>query len=303
MLHPDQDGIQQISDWLRVWGEGLWGEEPWGTMRSLHIVSHGAPGQLTLGNSVVNLDALPQYAHLLAQWFPDDSEASVTLYGCNVAAGAAGAAFIQSLHTLTGAGISASTHTVGHFSQGGSWNLDHQIGIVQPQAIFSKSLQQVYQGSFPEIDRSLYLSNPNSIWPDRSYFVGVLENQTFVIDINATDNSDTEGNGLTYSIIGGKPILIRSISYGNAADYLSIDPISGVITFNAPPIEFRERFGNSGDLLANHYVIDVGVTDSENYSDEQTFRIAVRPTTSTPPEIISAPTATVQEGQLVAIDV
>nr|WP_228043723.1 DUF4347 domain-containing protein [Dolichospermum sp. LEGE 00246] len=45
-LNPNQDGIKQITAFLRQHPE----------ITTIHIVSHGAPGCLYLGNSQLNLD-------------------------------------------------------------------------------------------------------------------------------------------------------------------------------------------------------------------------------------------------------
>ena len=52
----------------------------------------------------------------------------------------------------------------------------------------------------------------------------VAENQTDAIDVQATDDNDSEGAGLTYSLTGG-------LDQGQ----FNLDPDTGVITFISPP--------------------------------------------------------------------
>ena len=52
----------------------------------------------------------------------------------------------------------------------------------------------------------------------------VNENQTFAINVQSNDDRDSEGNGLTYSIIGG-----------DDGGLFSIDEDTGVLSFNAAP--------------------------------------------------------------------
>ncbi len=70
-----------------------------------------------LGNTQLSLDTFNRYATQLQQW----DVANLLLYGCNVAAGDAGAEFIAKLHTLTGAEIAASKTLTGSAAKGGNW--------------------------------------------------------------------------------------------------------------------------------------------------------------------------------------
>ena len=77
------DGIKQITKTL----------EQYPHLSSLHIVAHGKPGCLYLGKSQLSLDTLESYTQDLKTWFSK----SLFLYGCQVAAGDAGAEFITKL--------------------------------------------------------------------------------------------------------------------------------------------------------------------------------------------------------------
>jgi len=110
VLDSQRDGVEQITEALR--------DRP--TPESTHIVSHGSPGALYLGNSQLNLRNLAHYADDLAGW----AAPQLLLYGCNVAAGDAGSEFIETLSTLTGAAIAASTSPIGNAALGGNWQLD-----------------------------------------------------------------------------------------------------------------------------------------------------------------------------------
>ncbi|MEO1006596.1 MAG: DUF4347 domain-containing protein, partial [Cyanobacteria bacterium J06638_38] len=59
ILDAKRDGIIQISEILRAYPN----------VDSLHLVSHGSPGCIHLGNSKLNLDTLPLYAAKIKQWF------------------------------------------------------------------------------------------------------------------------------------------------------------------------------------------------------------------------------------------
>ncbi len=123
ILNPDADGIQQITTALQNHRN----------IDSLHIVSHGTPGSIAIGNSYLSLDTLDRYAWDLQSWFGSsfrslDSTRQILLYGCNVAAGAAGVEFIEKLHHLTGAAIAASTTPTGNAALGGNWDWEKTVG-------------------------------------------------------------------------------------------------------------------------------------------------------------------------------
>ena len=111
VLDTNRDGVEQIAELF---------ETAVVPPQSLHIVSHGAPGTLQLGNSELSLSTLKGYTQQVKSW----AAKNILLYGCNVAAGDAGEEFMTQLNTLTGASIAASTTLVGSAGLGGNWHLD-----------------------------------------------------------------------------------------------------------------------------------------------------------------------------------
>jgi len=91
--------------------------------------------------------------------------------------------------------------------------------------------------------------------------VTVAENQTAVLDVNATDaDGDIEGNGLAYNLSGGTD---------QGAFAINVD--TGVLSFaNAP--DFETPGDSNGD---NAYEVEVNVTDSEGLTDTQLLDITV----------------------------
>ncbi|NMG61260.1 DUF4347 domain-containing protein, partial [Geitlerinema sp. P-1104] len=85
----------------------------------------------------------------IPDWGEGKGDWAIALYGCQVAAGDAGAEFVEKLHDLTGATISASTRVVGHADLGGTWNLDVQQGLgLVPGVILDESVRRSYGGVF-----------------------------------------------------------------------------------------------------------------------------------------------------------
>ena len=117
IISPNRDGIEQITEFFRQNTQ----------ISTVHIVSHGSPGCLYLGNGQLNLDNISKYADLLQTW----QSKSILLYGCNVAAGDAGEEFIHKLHQITTATISASTTKTGNAALGGNWELEVNIPVTE----------------------------------------------------------------------------------------------------------------------------------------------------------------------------
>ena len=88
----------------------------------------------------------------------------------------------------------------------------------------------------------------------------VEENQTAAIDVQATDDTDSEGSGLIFSLSSGADQAL-----------FSIDADTGVVTFNnAPDFEIPSDTGAD-----NNYDIQVTVTDSGGLSAVQDIVITV----------------------------
>ena len=117
----------------------------------------------------------------------------------------------------------------------------------------------------------------------------VAENQTAAIDVNATDDVDSEGSGLVYSISGGADQAL-----------FSIDAATGVVTFNNAP-----DFENPGDADTNNaYLLQVTVQDSDGLTDVQDITVTVTDVAeNAAPVITSLAAASVAENQTAAIDV
>ncbi|MGL6338657.1 MAG: DUF4347 domain-containing protein, partial [Waterburya sp.] len=136
ILQPNVDGIKQITAALN--------QET--NFTSIHLVSHGSPGCLYLGNTQLNLDTLDGYQQELQVW----NSSFLLIYGCNVAAGDAGEEFITKLHNITGAEIAASTTPIGNADLGGNWKLDCQTSEFTPRLGFDLEIQKKYTGILEE---------------------------------------------------------------------------------------------------------------------------------------------------------
>lgn len=128
-------------------------------LQAIHVVSHGAPGQFQLGQTVVHQAQLKaglaaprsNQPALLAQWgqvlAPDGD---IVLYGCEVAATPIGQDFLKALHQVTQADVAASIDRSGdpnNAQLAGNWQLEATIGSVphslQLQGQYGETLGQM----------------------------------------------------------------------------------------------------------------------------------------------------------------
>ena len=199
ILSPNQNGIEEITDFLQ--------QHP--HITTIHILSHGAPGCLYLGNSQLNLTNIHNYTQQLQQW----QRQNILLYGCNVAAGDAGAEFIHKLHQITNATISASTTKTGNAALGGNWQLEVNIPATETFHGTSLHLSDIvadtlntYQGVFAPtlVGEWDFLSYPNAVTVVGNYAYAVGDTLE-IIDISNPAKPVVKGS---YKIEGGRGVQV-----------------------------------------------------------------------------------------------
>ncbi|MBV5303192.1 MAG: DUF4347 domain-containing protein, partial [Chlorobium sp.] len=122
VLDEHRDGIEQMVDALA--GQNRYD--------SIQIISHGAPGSITIGDTVLDHSSLSQYADQLATLGKAlTTDGDLLLYGCNVGAGDEGHAFIAALAHITGADVAASDDLTGSATKGGDWTLEVHNGTIE----------------------------------------------------------------------------------------------------------------------------------------------------------------------------
>ena len=132
VLDTDRDGIDQITEIL----DGRTGID------SLHIVSHGDVGEVTLGSTKLTQDTLAGYAGQIASWQDGFSaDADILFYGCDLAGDESGRGFVESIAALTGTDVAASDDLTGHDSLGGDWELEYGVGVIDTNVAFSEEFR------------------------------------------------------------------------------------------------------------------------------------------------------------------
>ena len=256
ILRPDVNAIQQITAVLRKNAE----------IDDVHIVAHGFPGCLFLGNESLSLATVERYAAELGQWFrqPDTTELpqqpTLRIYGCNVAAGDAGAEFLDHLHRLTGAAIYASQQLVGSAAQGGTWQLEAAIAPspsvdqinrdtdAQRSAslVFSSETLQTYAGVFAAPSQANLIFSPTS-----------PVNEGTTVNLNGTFQDEVDQTH-TIQINWGDGTVVTV----PAADIF--DSGTGAYSFNIDHTYLDNPTSGTA------YTVTVTVTDSENLTSTTT---------------------------------
>ncbi|HEY9710282.1 MAG TPA: DUF4347 domain-containing protein, partial [Oculatellaceae cyanobacterium] len=228
VLDAAADGIEQIGQVLQQRQD----------IDAVHIVSHGAPGCLYLGNTQLSLDTFNRYATQLQQW----DVANLLLYGCQVAAGDAGEEFVEKLHRLTGANIAASKTPTGNAALGGNWQLEVVLGQQQPLLAFQPSVMAGYEGILPApilsgvVGTTRYNGSQVAVAPTLTIIdpdVGdTLKGARVVIDVNgqvtAGESLSIAGQAATTGTIGA--ITWR---YNAQSGVMTLDGTASVSTYEA----------------------------------------------------------------------
>lgn len=223
-IDPARDGLAQIAEVLAARGADV---------SAIHVVSHGAVGQLTLGSSTLDAASLAEYRGTLASIGRDlSADADLLLYGCEVGAGEAGDAFLRALAAATGTDVAASTGPTGASELGGDWRLEAAIGTVETSSALRESFAGAWQhllAGAPSVslsiaDRSILLGERFSI--DATFDnVGASPGYGPYIDLfiparGADGGSAPDGITVSGASYLGRPLNVTQITLG-AADVAS----------------------------------------------------------------------------------
>ncbi|MDJ0718488.1 MAG: SwmB domain-containing protein [Prochloraceae cyanobacterium] len=211
ILDGDRDGVEQITEVLQKSSDRT----------EVHIVSHGSPGCLYLGNTELSLYTLKDYAEQLQTWF----SSSIFLYGCNVAAGDAGEELIGKLKQLTGAKIAASANRTGNAALGGDWQLEKSTQPMQISLAFLPEVIASYSGVFAAPTFSSATVNGDRLVINLSESDGIGLSvlnpppaTAFTVNVNGAARTVT---GVTISAIAPTAILTLA-SAVNAGDTVTV---------------------------------------------------------------------------------
>ncbi|MGF1936166.1 MAG: DUF4347 domain-containing protein [Nostoc sp. ChiQUE02] len=191
VLDNDRDGIEQINQVLAL-HRGI---------NSLHIVSHGAPGRVYLGNSQLSHETLNRYAAQLMGWASAlSADAQLLLYGCEVAQTEQGMAFVQCLSELTGAVVVASDNLTGSAALGGDWKLEVNMGVIAPSLAFQPEVMAAYASVLAVVLPDTSFSSDGKVTTDLGFIA---------IDIGRSVALQTDGKIIVAGDSNGDFALVR----------------------------------------------------------------------------------------------
>lgn len=126
IVDKNQNGLIQIAERC----------EQLESVSSIHILSHGAPGRLQLGNIILEADTLHRHEETLrtiGEYMATGGD--ILLYGCRIAEAPIGFALLHALAHLTSADVAASVDATGGNVAGANWHLEASIGLIDSRAL------------------------------------------------------------------------------------------------------------------------------------------------------------------------
>ncbi|MCD2515334.1 DUF4347 domain-containing protein [Massilia sp. G4R7] len=204
-LDANIDGLSQIATALAQHRD----------VTGVHIFSHGSAGVLQLGSVTIGLNSFDTHSADFAVIRASLKQgADLLLYGCDVAAGPTGQAFMATLAAATGADVAASTNLTGATSLGGDWTLEASTGSIETATIAANAMQG-----------TLAAPTINGLAPSITYTEGA---QAIAVNNNVTFNGGSAyGGGYVRYEVGsanGADVLqLQSAANANAAGAVTVD--------------------------------------------------------------------------------
>ncbi|WP_321845605.1 DUF4347 domain-containing protein [Paraburkholderia bannensis] len=230
VLDANSDGFAQIAQYLQTHSG----------VSAIHLISHGADGEIQAGSAWLNLGDLSAYsAELTAIGAAMKPGGDFLIYGCDVAEDASGKALVQQIATLTHLNVAASTDATGATALGGDWTLEYHVGDVRTDVIVSAAAEQQYDGLLAQSVENFTTafdtnSNVTSFTLDGITYTTNVARETatgtdpYMQALSAASaNSgalifDTQGVGgittVTLTLTGGKHINLQTLDIDVLAD-------------------------------------------------------------------------------------
>ncbi|TXI28356.1 MAG: DUF4347 domain-containing protein, partial [Ottowia sp.] len=209
LLSADRSGLEQIAQALA----GRTGVD------AVHVISHGGPGYLQLGDATLDLEGLNTHSESLATIRAALSDnADLLLYGCDVAAGEAGAAFISALANATGADVAASVDATGPALLGGDSHLEASTGTIEAQAIDASALSELLAApSIGGLDPVSFTENGSAVVVDGN--------------MSASGGSNYGGGYIQFSLNGSNVNDFFSLTSAGSVNASGAVSVSGSTVF------------------------------------------------------------------------
>ncbi len=203
VLDSASDGLAQIAHYLQ--------QHP--GVASIHLVSHGADGEIQVGATWLNQADIAEHSAALAQiGAAMKPGGDFLIYGCDVAQRADGQALVRQIASISHLNVAASTDATGAAALGGDWTLEYTVGQVHTPVVFSQASRSQYGELLAQtVETYDAYANGGNGQSISSYV------SSFVLDgiVYRTDGAVASG---VYTSVQGSP--------------LSVSPADGVLMIN-----------------------------------------------------------------------
>lgn len=200
VLDSQHSGLEQIN-------EALKNDK---NITAIHIISHGASDEITLGSDKLNDKTIAQYQQQLETLGEKlITDGDILLYGCNVTA--KDTILITRMADYTHADIAASNDETGSAAKAADWTLESHTGVIE-----TRSLELAYDGVLqaPELTTTkpdMVVSEPSSLHP------GAETGSFSGITINASDANVAISVTLTNGAVGD---LVNGAQSGKTLEFV-----------------------------------------------------------------------------------
>lgn len=228
VLNPAEDAISQVTQAL----QGLAG------VRNLEFLTDGTPGSITLGGTTLNLATLTERSADIAGWSASlSAHADIIFWGCDVGQGSAGAAFVNDMHTLTGATIGASSDATGSAALGGDWTLEVTTGALHSDAnAFTATALAGYTGVLDTPVPTVTLSVSDSTSSHVAANTILLGDSMSVNMTFSNTAANATGYGPYVELFAPTALTLSGVSSGTA--------LSATVTYNGTTATFTNPLTN-----------------------------------------------------------
>ena len=256
ILDPQEDGIKQITQALQLHRE----------VEAIHIVAHGQPGCLSLGNIEFTLETLNSYTPALKSWMALPKTPPLLLYGCNLAAGDIGTEFLKKLHQTTNLPIAASQTKIGSSALGGNWQLEVRLGVnhLLSHQVFTRKTKASYAGIFAstQLVKNINLNEEIFVPNDPSNLIEVDGKLFFIANDVVSGNELWVSDGTEAGTLLLQDIDPDNNNYSGPYNYYngptSLTKVDGKLFFAADDgVNGRELWVSDGTEVGTLLVKDI----------------------------------------------
>ncbi|NBO41778.1 MAG: DUF4347 domain-containing protein, partial [Betaproteobacteria bacterium] len=219
LVTPEDDAILMLADALNT-----------PELDTLHVLGHGAPGEVILGGQRIDADAMPALKNQLTNNASHTPfiDTQICLWSCRTGAELSGDTFMNAFAQTTNATIFATENLVGNNKLGGTWNLEKSVAP-RKGVPFSAEALQGFEGVLADpttTTQSGFLAEDDVNKISASIRVGVTEGTFSFTNVSLLSAGWARytGNGF----VRNDGVYTQSGNYGVATLYTQDKTVNGV---------------------------------------------------------------------------